>query len=262
MRLKTVIHVHTHYSYDANAAPAEVLETAGRQGVDVLAITDHDTIAGALEARDHVARRAARSRASADGQPPASRPVRVIVGEEISARDGHVIGLFLRERVPPRLPAEETARRIRAQGGVVLVPHPACRLCEASLSYAAVQRLLPWLDGLEVCNAQNPLLWEAWRAARFARRHGVTAFAGADTHLRGYLAGCWQELTPFDGPETFKVSLQQAVLRPGRFAPGYFLRMGAWHAGEKLTGQPLAGCGAAFHRSHAGPAGVAEPGEP
>jgi predicted metal-dependent phosphoesterase TrpH len=241
---KTVIHVHTNYSYDGNASCADVLETARRQRVDCVGITDHDEIAGALETRE-LARR--------DGN------VQVIVGEEISSADGHIIGLFLSERIPPRLSAEETCRRIRSQGGIVLAPHPAALLCEHSLSYAAVERILPWLDGIETCNAQNPAVWENARALRFARRCDVAPYVGADTHFRGYLDAAYQLLPAFGTPAEFKVSLQQARLFPGRFPPAYFVLAGLTHYWRKFGLPPILGTGAAQHRVRApGPLKMAE----
>ena len=81
-RWKTVLHVHTDYSPDSNCPPEELVALAKQQGVDCIAITDHDEIAGALAAQ-------------------AVGGVRSIVGEEVSTADGHLIGLFLKECVPP-----------------------------------------------------------------------------------------------------------------------------------------------------------------
>ena len=214
-RLKTVIHIHTNYSFDSNTTPDELLETARQRGVHCLAITDHDEIDGALEARE-------------------LGGVQIIVGEEISSADGHIIGLFLRERIPPGLPVEETAERIRAQGGLVLVPHPFAALCRDSLHADALERLLPWVDAVEVHNAQNPLPWENLRALRLARRHGLTQYVGDDTHIRGYLAACYQRLPEFDGPAGFLTALRNADLQRGRFGPGYFAAVGAQHVRKAI----------------------------
>jgi hypothetical protein len=192
--------------------------------VDCIAITDHDEIAGAVEAR-------------------AIGGVQVIVGEEISSIDGHVIGLFLEQRVPPRLPTEETAELIRQQGGLVLAPHPRALLCPQSLSEPALQRLLPWLDAIEVCNAQNPLWWEDAWVREFARRQDLTPYVGDDTHLRGYLAACFQVMPPFDGPREFLESLRQAELHPGRFGLWYVAAMGVEWAWRRVFQRPLPGLG-------------------
>lgn len=225
MRLKTVIHVHTDYSHDSNRSWEEVLHLARRQRVDVVAITDHNTIAGALAARD------------------ATDAVRVIVGEEISSADGHLIGLFLDERVPPQLTGEETVARIRAQGGLVLAPHPLATLCASSLGRANLERLTPLIDAVEVCNAQNPFAWEDRRAARYADRCGIVGYAGADAHLRGYLAGCYQLMADFASPGEFLAALRGAELVRGHFGPAYTARMAARHYWAKLSGRRWRGFG-------------------
>ena len=221
--LKTVLHVHTDYSRDSNRSPAELVETALRQDVECVGITDHNDIRGALAARE-------------DGR------VRVIVGEEISTADGHMIGLFLDECIPPGMSAMETAHRIRQQGGLVLAPHPFSSLCADSLG-SVLDELLPWLDAIEVCNAQNPLVWEDRRAGRYADKHGLIAYMGADTHLHGYLAGCYQMMPNFDGPDDFRGALARAELVPGRFGPAYLATMGLYDMACKLFGWRVPGFG-------------------
>lgn len=222
--LKTVIHAHTNYSHDSNVSPAELVATARRQGVDRVAVTDHDCIAGALEAR-------------------AIGGDLVIIGEEVSTADGHMIGLFLRDIVPPGLSGEETAGRIHAQGGVVLVPHPFARLCDESVSEAALARLVSVVDAIEVNNAQNVFVWEEVRARQLAAEHGITPYVGADAHVRGYLAACYQLVPDFDGAAGFVRALREAELHAGRFGAGYFVQMGARHAWEQVFRGQLPGFG-------------------
>lgn len=223
-QLKTVVHVHTDYSWDSNRPPESLIETAVAQGVDCVAVTDHDQIDGALAIRD-------------------CREVRVIVGEEVSTQDGHIIGLFLEERIPPGLPVGETIERIRDQGGLVFVPHPFATLCDASLG-SSLSDLLPRVDAIEVCNSQNLLRWEDGRAIRFARKHGLTPYVGADVHLRGWLCGSYQLIPDFDGPASFLRSLRSAELFPAYFNPIYTLAMIAQHVPDKLLGLRLPGFGA------------------
>jgi len=214
-RIKTVIHVHTHYSHDSNRSPAELIREAEAEGIDCIAITDHDRIDGALEARDF------------------SRRVRVIIGEEISTADGHLLGLFLSERVEPGLSAEQTIERIHAQGGLAFAPHPFCTLCEDSL-LERTHRIASRLDGVEIHNAQNPLPWQDARAALFARRHDLPACSGADSHLAGYRTPAYQLMPDFDSPESFLSSLRQAQLVLGRFGLRYIAQMGFRHVWDRV----------------------------
>ncbi len=99
------MHSHTMWSGDCTTTPEEVEEAVVASGIDVLCITDHNAIRGAIELRDRL-------------------PCRVVVGEELRTHAGEVIGLFLNERVPFGVTAHEAATRIRAQGGLVYIPHP------------------------------------------------------------------------------------------------------------------------------------------
>ena len=228
VRLKTVIHVHTDYSFDSNTSPADLVATARDQGVECIAVTDHDEIRGALEARE------------------ISDDVRIIVGSEVTTQDGHLIGLFLEDNVEPGLTAEDTARRIKDQGGLVLAPHPFLNACRHFLG-RKMHALLPWLDAVEVCNAQNILPWTDAKAARFAVRHGLPTYTGADTHLRGYLDGCFQLVPDFTGPDSFRASLTQSELVHGRFGPMYLAQMAGRHLWQEVFGSKLGTFGGNYY---------------
>ncbi len=221
-RLKVAIHLHTHYSYDSNLSPTKLIDAARRAGIDCLAVTDHDVIDGALEAQ------------TLGG-------ARVIIGEEISSADGHLIGLFLKERVPPGLTGLETCAAIHAQGGLALAPHPFCILCENSLQ-KAVWRLVEHLDAVEVYNAQNPLPWEDARAARLARRTGLPAYVGMDAHLR-WLPATYLRMDDFTDAQSFLHALPQAELFKARVGVRYYATMGLRHFWDMLFSRPLAGFG-------------------
>jgi predicted metal-dependent phosphoesterase TrpH len=218
-RIKVAIHLHTDYSFDSNIPPEALVEHAEREGVDVVAVTDHDTVDGALAVRN------------LDG-------VRVIVGEEISSCDGHILGLFLEETIPPGLSGSETIERIHDQGGLALAAHPLATLCRDSLQ-GALASLSGLLDGIEIHNAQNPLPWEDWRAARFARKRGLPGFAGCDTHVRGRLAPAWQVMPAFSTPAEFLERLRDAELHLARFGPRYYAQMGLRHVWDCVASRPL-----------------------
>jgi predicted metal-dependent phosphoesterase TrpH len=109
-------HVHTCYSPDSVADPAQVLLAAARRGLAGIAVTDHDTVEGAERAQTIAQQLKARGELPPD--------FLTIEGEEVSSRDGHVIGLFLHARVPPGLSAEDTVVAIHAQGGLAVLAHP------------------------------------------------------------------------------------------------------------------------------------------
>src|SRR5688572_4264126 len=102
------LHLHTIYSFDGTASVPSVLKQARKMRLDVIAITDHDEIAGALEAI---------KLASHYG-------VEVIPGIEITTVDGDLLALFITEKVPAGLSLTETVLRVRELGGVCIAPHP------------------------------------------------------------------------------------------------------------------------------------------
>ena len=203
--IKTVFHVHTDYSDDCNTSIEDLLATARREGVGCIAVTDHDNVDGA--------------RALAAAGPD----LRVIVGEEISTADGHLIGLFLRDCVSPGRPVRRTAEAIREQGGLVVVPHPFNSLFGCGLR-DKVHEIIDLIDVVEVANAQNLLPFADRKAAEFARCHRFPTIVGADTHHRGYLHSCHQWLGPFDGPVSFLASLRRAHSVAASHPLSYFVR--------------------------------------
>ncbi len=106
---KADLHIHTIYS-DGSGTVEEVLRKSISEGLDIIAITDHNEIEGALKAREL----AERWRLNVD----------VIIGEEITTSDGHVVGLFLKDRIRPLLTAEATVDEIHRQGGLAVAVHP------------------------------------------------------------------------------------------------------------------------------------------
>lgn len=228
-RMRVAIHLHTDYSFDSNFPPEQVVAAAEREGLDCVAITDHDEIDGARRARD-------------------LGRVRVIVGSEISTRDGHLIGLFLEKRIAPGKPAIETAEAIHDQGGLVLAPHPFASLCSGSL-LGLMPALLGHLDAVEIHNAQNPLGWQDRRAARFAEAHDLPGYVGSDTHIAGPLAPAWQEVPAFEGPDGLRASLRAATLHRRRFGVRYLTHMGYRHFRDKLGFRPGRGFGANYWRA-------------
>lgn len=206
--LKTVFHVHTDYSDDSENSVDHLLESARRHQIDCLAVTDHDTIEGA---------EALAAQAGPD--------LKVIVGQEISTTEGHLIGLFLHEPVEPKLSPRRTAEAIKNQGGLIVVPHPFNTLFGCSLR-EAVFDIIDLLDLVEISNAQNLLPYPNRKAEQLARRFDFPGLVGVDCHHRDSVNSCYQYLAPFDGPASFLASSRRARIVRGRHSLGYFLRAG------------------------------------
>jgi predicted metal-dependent phosphoesterase TrpH len=192
------LHLHTSWSHDCSIEVDELLDHAEAQGLGAIAVTDHNVFGGALEAVE-------RAR---------GRGLIVIPGEEVkTAEQGEVIGLFLQEEIPKGMSFEETVGAIRAQGGLVYLPHPFDRM-HAIPEPATLHRHLAEIDVLEVYNAR--LLFEAYNdeALRFARKYNLTPGAGSDAHVLAGVGTGAVRMRRFSGPEEFLVSLHDAeVLR-------------------------------------------------
>ncbi len=158
------LHCHTRASFDCLSAPGAVVKAAAERGLTHLAITDHDRIDGALEAR-----------------ALAPSGLTVIVGEEVKTQGGDLICLFLSEAIPPGLPAAEAIAAARAQGGLVGIPHPFDRLRGSLLRDPAMDALATSVDWVETHNARL-LGGGNEQAAAFAREHGLPGVAVSDAH--------------------------------------------------------------------------------
>jgi predicted metal-dependent phosphoesterase TrpH len=198
------LHMHTDHSPDC-ATPVEVLlATAREQGLGAIAVTDHNEISGALEARELADRL---------GPHP---PVKVVMGEEVkTASEGEVIGLFIEERIPRGLTLAETVAEIKRQGGVVYVPHPFDRM-HAVPDYEHLLPVLDEVDAIEVFNPRVAIGAFNEEAARFAAKYRIAAGAGSDSHVAQGLGSVRVRMRDFEGPQEFLQSLRDAeiVTRP------------------------------------------------
>lgn len=185
------MHSHTMWSGDSTTTPDEIEEAVVDSGIDVLCITDHNAIAGAIELAERL-------------------PCRVIVGEELRTQLGEIIGLFLTERIPFGVGPREAAERIRAQGGVVYIPHPFDPM-RANLRAESIDELVAagLVDVMEVRNGKTSLEHLNREAAEYASAHGLLAGAGSDAHVPAALGAVYVEMPDFDGPGDFLAKLPE-----------------------------------------------------
>jgi predicted metal-dependent phosphoesterase TrpH len=167
------LHMHTSHS-DGWPSPVDVVDHVILRGdLDVIAITDHDTIEGALCAAEHAA-----------GTPLAPH---VIVGEEVSSRHGHILGLFLERRVRPGMSAAATIAAIREQGGLAIAAHPFWRT-ERQVRGRVVHGVGWWaaeldFDGIEVENSTPGFYLFNQMAHRLSEAAGVAEVGNSDAHI-------------------------------------------------------------------------------
>jgi predicted metal-dependent phosphoesterase TrpH len=169
------LHMHTIYSYDGTASVPAVLGRARQVGLDVIAITDHDEIAGALQAFELAPKFG----------------VEVIPGIEITTAEGDLLALFVTETIEPGLPLIETIVKVGEAGGICIAPHPMARgMGMKSLSASAITQALQHpearrvLIGIETYNATALDRESNQNAQRFAAEHpGIAQVGNSDAHI-------------------------------------------------------------------------------
>ncbi len=193
------LHCHTSASFDSLASPPSVVRAAAERGLTHLAITDHDRLDGALQARA----------AAPDG-------LTVIVGEEIRTLGGDLIGLFLERPIPPGLSAVAAVEAVRAQGGLVGIPHPFERVRGSLGREAAIASLAPLVDWVEVHNARLVGRGNE-RAAEFAQANDLPAVAVSDAHSVAEVGVAYTAVSGDPStPAGLLAALRAAEIVPGR----------------------------------------------
>jgi len=152
------LHIHSKYSHDSLMSPEGIVKRAKKVGLTCIAITDHGTIRGGVEAK----------------KAGEKYGIRVVVGSEVNTDCGDIIGLNLYEEIQ-ETKWKEVIGAIRAQGGLAMLPHPYREHC-------CVEEIAPLVDFIEIWNArsskkQNDL------AKRLAREVGKAAVLGSDAHV-------------------------------------------------------------------------------
>jgi predicted metal-dependent phosphoesterase TrpH len=191
-------HNHTYYSPDSILSPGTMLRRAKARGLNVIAVTDHNTVRGGLVAQELAAKR--------------FPELRVIAGEEVRTADGEVLGLFLSQDIPRDLSAIETIECIHAQGGVAGAPHPFDPLRSGlrAEGLALIEGQLEFIEGL---NARMVNAAHNEQAQKYAKAHGLPLSAASDAHSPREIARCYVEMPDFETPAQFLESLRAGKLR-------------------------------------------------
>ena len=217
--VKIDLHVHTRHSHDSAAPVSSVLQRSRDAGLSMVAITDHNNILGGLEARER------------GGLP-------VIIGEEIKSSKGDVIGLFLEESVPPNLPPLETVKRVKAQGGLVGIPHPFDRVRPTAMGRRVLLEILPWVDFLEGYNAHTILPVDNRKGVEFAEANALPVVSCSDSHSAFELGRTYTEVpaAELDGTAEGLMRAIRSGTCVGRRPPLWLLATPALAKVRKLLG--------------------------
>lgn len=178
---------------DCNTPLEKIISRCMELGINCLAIADHGTAEGALKMQ-------------------AMAPFPVIVAEEILTPHGEIMGMFLKETIPSGLSVEETISRIRAQGGLVNIPHPFEFVRHSPLNSRIIEEIVDHIDIIEVFNARSPFSASSARALAFAQKYGIAQSAGSDAHTLPEIGNAYVEMPEFNGRDEFLQALAQGKI--------------------------------------------------
>jgi predicted metal-dependent phosphoesterase TrpH len=189
---KVELHSHTLYSKDCLTSLELIVETCKRNGIDRIAITDHNTAEGALRLAQMA-------------------PDLIIPGEEIMTPQGELLAFFVKETISPGLSPHETIRRLRNQGAVISVSHPYDRLRKGAWQEPDLLKIVDLVDAIEVFNSRCIFAEDNAKALAFAQAHQKPGTVGSDAHIAYELGRATLVMQPFEGPADFTESLKQAT---------------------------------------------------
>jgi len=187
--LRVEFHCHTIYSKDSLTAPQKLVQACRRKGLDRVVVTDHNTIRGAQAA--HL-----------------FDPDLVIVGEEVMTEDGELLAAFVKEEVPPNLPALEAIARLREQGAFISVSHPFDEFRHGHWKPHALERIAPLVDAIEIFNARCMRDGHNHLAQSFAGAYQLLGTCGSDAHTTFELGRATMLLPEFSDPTELKNALR------------------------------------------------------
>jgi predicted metal-dependent phosphoesterase TrpH len=210
--------MHTTAS-DGWPGPHQLVDHARQAGLDLIAVTDHDTIEGALRAADYAASRGSK--------------LHVVIGEEVSSRNGHIVGLFLEHRVQPGMSGAATIAAIHEQGGLAIAVHPFWRTQRRS--GGGPVHGVGWLaaeldfDGIEVENATPGFyMFNQW-ARRLNLGLGRAEVGGSDAHILDAVGRAFTEF-PGKTPKALRTAIEKGTTSAGRrrYRAMGLMRYAAW----------------------------------
>ncbi len=191
--MKVDLHLHTCYSPDSNSSLEGIIERCQKLRIGCVAITDHNTIEGALRMKSIA-------------------PFPVIVGEEVMSSSGEIIGYFLNQSIPKGLPPNEVMARIKDQGGLVCLPHPFDGFGRYPLKSSDREALVSQIDIIEIFNARSIRNNFSEQARSYAKQHGFLHSAGSDAHSAREVGNAYVEMPEFEGVDEFKNALSKGQI--------------------------------------------------
>jgi len=185
---------------DCTMAPEKVIARCMELGINCIAVADHGTVEGGLRTQELA-------------------PFPVVVAEEVLTPHGEIMGVFLKESIPTCSSAREAIDRIRAQGGLVCLPHPFDTFRGLRLNVKEIEELVADIDIIEAFNARSPFTRPTTRATAFADKHGIPKCAGSDAHALVEIGNAYVEMPEFSDKEGYLEALARGRIRGFRSNP-------------------------------------------
>jgi len=193
-------HCHTIFSKDSLLSIQKLLETLPVKGIDKIAITDHNTIRGAL-----VAKKLA--------------PEKIIIGEEIMTTEGELLAFFVQEEIPALLTPEETIHRLKKQGAFISVSHPFDRYRKGHWDEKNLARIIPYIDSIEIFNARCIHSLDNQKAQKYAREMNICGMVGSDAHTHKEIGKAMMSLPNFQNRSGLMEALKSSIYRTELSSP-------------------------------------------
>ena len=171
--LKMDSHIHSEYSPDSNSKIDDILERARQENIDIIAISDHNTVDGTSEV--------IRKTRNTD--------ILAIPSIEISSTQGHILGFGCEENIPKDLSPQDTIDRIHDSGGLAIIPHPYCFYRHGLLHNTDYKDLK--IDAIETKNARFIVGYCNRKAKKLSKKENIPALGASDAHYWKFVGDCF-----------------------------------------------------------------------
>lgn len=199
--IKADLHVHTWHSIDSSMSYDQLIKACVEKGINCAAIADHGTTRGARDLQKIA-------------------PFQIIVCEEVLTPYGEIMGMFLQEDIPAKLPVVDAIKSIREQGGLVNIPHPFDRVRPSAFrNLEMLEAIADQVDIIEVFNARSLFPGAESRARAFAAKHNKIISYGSDGHSPSEIGCAYAEMAGFNTRAEFLSSLSAASLHGRKSSP-------------------------------------------
>ena len=216
--IKVEFHCHTCYSKDSLVKIEDLPHICNKKGLQKLVITDHNTIEGALRAQ------------ALDAE-------RFIIGEEIMTQQGEILGIFVREEIPPHLTAQDTIALLRSQDAFISIAHPFDTSRKGHWNVDELDQILPDIDAIEVFNSRCLLARSNQDAWLYAQQHHLMGTVGSDAHSQIEIGAATLVLPDFFDAVSLKKAIISSEPQVSLSAPWVhlFSRYAAWRKHVKSS---------------------------